>query len=289
MEEFAEEFAESCIEAGYIVAGELDQWVAEQQTKKDQLLGEQKIIEITPNREADREKIILAGHESIIKATLPLVLSTHQQIENRDIGQWAGELLRENLRTAPRRLELKILLYSEASPPFSPVGKFVQRVQITIPEIKRSALDWNRIKSAVGGINGYMWGRFKTITKLIDDQGNFGGLLKVYGASADESQDITYKLLQLTDYDLATQDTTEELKTGRRAAGRAMAKEAIRVYPAYMILTNAQKVINEEEGRATLSGAYKYKSDRLELWTKTKPINFDQTIRELLTTQGADI
>jgi len=52
-EEFYEEFGEACIEAGYIVAGGVDAYLAQQKIANDNLLGEEKIVEITFNRSAD--------------------------------------------------------------------------------------------------------------------------------------------------------------------------------------------------------------------------------------------
>lgn len=52
-EELIEEFADSCIEAGYVVAGSADSYLAMQRLANENILGEERTIEITLNRSAD--------------------------------------------------------------------------------------------------------------------------------------------------------------------------------------------------------------------------------------------
>ncbi|NJR70218.1 MAG: hypothetical protein HC771_17460 [Synechococcales cyanobacterium CRU_2_2] len=80
-EEALDEFGDSFLEAGYVVAGGLDKYVAEQKRKKTE-----QVLEVTPNREYPNEKFLLAGHETELRATLPLILANHEIIDHRDIG-----------------------------------------------------------------------------------------------------------------------------------------------------------------------------------------------------------
>jgi len=52
-EEFWEELGEACIEAGYVVAGSLDSYFAQQKLANENILGNEKTIEILLNRETD--------------------------------------------------------------------------------------------------------------------------------------------------------------------------------------------------------------------------------------------
>jgi len=54
VEEFLEESAEACIEAGYVVANSVDSFIAQQKLANDGMLGEEKTVEILFNRESDR-------------------------------------------------------------------------------------------------------------------------------------------------------------------------------------------------------------------------------------------
>jgi hypothetical protein len=52
-EEFWEELGEACIEAGYVVAGSLDFYFAQQKLANENILGNEKTVEILLNRESD--------------------------------------------------------------------------------------------------------------------------------------------------------------------------------------------------------------------------------------------
>lgn len=52
-EEFWEELGEACIEAGYVVAGSLDSYFAQQKLANENILGNERTIEILLDREAD--------------------------------------------------------------------------------------------------------------------------------------------------------------------------------------------------------------------------------------------
>lgn len=49
VENFYEGFLEGCDEAGFVVAQSLDSWYAEQRLAKNQLLGDDTVLEVTPN------------------------------------------------------------------------------------------------------------------------------------------------------------------------------------------------------------------------------------------------
>ncbi|MEG3437293.1 hypothetical protein V0288_09195 [Pannus brasiliensis CCIBt3594] len=276
-----EGFVEGCSEAGFVLAQSLDNWFAQQRLQNNQVLGEDTALEIIPNREIPDERIIVAGAREIVKPAIVSALSHHQLIDNRDIGQWIGETVREATgKSFVEGLALKIAFRGKKKPPF----RDSQRAGYTIFNVKRSALDWEKIKLACGGDNGYLWGRFLAIVKFVDP-----GIpnMKVYGATKAEAQDRAEAFLALADLEVAGINVTEELKEGnRRKYDQALYKETTRIYPVHCTVINRQKVLNEEQGRATLSGAYKERKFRLNLWTDTKPDNWDEVIRELTTTRG---
>lgn len=54
VEELVEEFADSCVEAGYVVANAMDSYLATQKLANDGFFGKEKTVEIILNRDADR-------------------------------------------------------------------------------------------------------------------------------------------------------------------------------------------------------------------------------------------
>jgi hypothetical protein len=82
---------------------------------------------------------------------------------------------------------------------------------------------------------------------------------------------------------------TEEKKEGRRKEfDKALFKETTRVYPAFLTIVNREKVLLEEQGRATLSGIYKERRFRIPLWTNEAPSDFDEIKSQILATRGTN-
>lgn len=283
VEEFLEESWDACVEAGFVVANSVESYLAMQKQSTGSILGPERIIEVIPDREAESEKLILAGPENVLKAQLPGVLASYQLVENRDIGQFVGQTVPDEARMGDLTLRLKIILYNVAAPPWEGSrNPKVRRVTVTIPDIKRSKLDWEDIRAACGGRNGYMWGRFKAVAKLTN-----GRRLEVWGATKAEAEDRCKIFAALSEAEIRTLNVTEELKEGDRLANPGLYKESERIYPAYCFILNREKILSRDRGRPVGKHRYEDKRFRLDLWTSTKPFDWDETVQEALLRAGS--
>lgn len=288
-EEALEEFFESCVEAGYVVANSIDSYLAAKKIEADPL-GKRRIVEITPNRDIPNERIILAGNEKILMPQIAGALSHYQLIDNRDVGDDLGNFRTELSRGDPIGIQIKIRWYSIAKPPYknryAPNGVLTQ-AEYTVPHVKRSAVDWNRIKLAAGGANGYNWGRFKATCRLKSPNGGIHSMV-IYGGSESEAEERLRALLELSECELLTLNTSEEKKVGRRATNAALYKDTVRVYPAWFTILNQQKVLHEENTKKTLAGNLTQVSiPKIRLFWDSKPDDVDQLIAEALKTPGS--
>jgi hypothetical protein len=283
-EEMHEEFLEACMEAGYVAGNAMDEWIFQQKLQQMGELGQQRVVEITPDRSVEDETIIVAGSEQLVRTQIPQILATYRMIEDRDIGQIVGEPARENIRDLISPLTLRLIFKTRQNPPFiEDDGRQSKQTQITLPFINRSKLDWEDIKEACGGKNGYLWGRFKALVKLEN-----GHSFELWGGSKDECEDRVTALLKLITVDMVGITITEETKKGKRLEYSALYKETRRIYPCYFTLFNNQKVLNEDSGKATLSGVYKSRKYRFDLWTEKKPENYQEDLNELLRTRSSN-
>ncbi|HEY9705349.1 MAG TPA: hypothetical protein V6C58_23120, partial [Allocoleopsis sp.] len=154
--------------------------------------------------------------------------------------------------------------------------KFV-KVQMTIPDIKRSKLDWDTIKLACGGVNGYNWGRFKAIAKLDN-----GREMSLYGATEEEAIKQLEKFLALTEANVTGMTVSEEQKKGQRLVNQNLYKMPTRVYPAYFTIINRAALLDYEQGHASLQGNFKDRKVKINLWTNTEPNHTKETIKDIL-------
>lgn len=278
IEEFLEEAWEGCVEAGFVLANSVESFLALQKFQQEQALGKERVVEITPDRSVEKEKIVLAGPEKVLMPTIVQTITQHQLLDNRDVGQVFMLPPAEKVSAEPAGITLVVEFCSVPEPPFTKeAGKRFVRAAFQVPYVKRSALDWERIKLACGGVNGYMWGRFLAIAKL-----SKGREMRVYGATADEAKDRLRALQLLSDTEILSLDCLEEEKEGRRREEEQLYKETTRVYPTFFTVTNREEILERNKGRATLRGNYIEKKARLILWTPKEPPNIQESINDLL-------
>lgn len=279
-EEGFEELIDACVEAGYVVAGTADAHIAAQAlTQQAASFGQQRIIEITPNRQAESERIILAGPEKLVRPAIVSTLAQHQMIANRDIGDWVGMPVEEHLRRRPMSITVEIKMCSRNFPP-TQGAKFTE---LTIPDINPAKCEWAKIKLACGGTNGYLWGRFYVTGQLSN-----GGQSRVYGSSHDEAEDRMRALLALSKVTLIKKPSRGEDR--EEDASGSFIKQPTRVYPFHFTILNQYQVPGGTGSSIPIQGSnYKRKnSPKILLWPSTEPFDADERIREALRKPGAE-
>lgn len=286
IEELLEEAWEGCVEAGYVIANSLDNWIA-QRALAEQLETDknpQRIVEVIPDRSNKKERIVLAGPEQELKSAVTSTLAAYQLLENRDVGTLVGMPMDDYLRAKPQSIRLIVKFYSIDNPPWyaSSSAKLVEATY-AIPDVRRAKCDWETIKLACGGANGYMWGRFRCTANLSN-----GRQMQVMGASGAEAEQRLRALAELSEATILgkpsiTEDRRENLQ------GQFL-KQPTRVYPAFFTIMNQYRVVGAQGSGATelLNGPHKRKHDRINLWPATKPLGTDERIREMLLRPGAD-
>lgn len=278
-EELIEEAIDACIEAGYVVSNSIEGYYAQQRLAQVVTADRQRVVEVTPNRQNDAEKFVLAGPESEVRAQLTTVLTTHQMVEDRDVGQVIGQPLDEYIRARPLDgLRLQFKLYSLKTPPYSRRGdQRLVEVVVTIADIDRAKLDWDRLRLVCGGPNGYLWGRFRASARLDN-----GGTLKVYGGTPDEAEDRLRAFLSLSSAEIKTLSVTEEKKEAERLVNPKMFKDITRVYPGHVTIINRQRTLFLDRGSPSRAGNFIDKRGRFDLWRAVPPPDFEDRVRELL-------
>lgn len=281
VDNFAEELWDSFVEAGFVIAAELDGVAAQAKHANVQALGSQRAVELTLNAGAQKvneEKIpLIRLPQTQMVQAVQTHLANYRLINNRDVGLIMGTPVEEFTRAKPQSLRLIIDLYSAKEPPFYRRTNNFTTATISIPDVKRSALDWNVIKQALGGANGYTWGRFRASAQL-----ETGRRLVLHAGSEKEAEARVKALLSLTTAKLLTLNITEELKQGERLTRKKLAKETRKIYPGFFTVINREELLDHDQGRATTKQNYRDARARIPLWTKTAPANADDLIRSIL-------
>jgi hypothetical protein len=283
---FVKNFVEEFLEAGYVVANSVDSFLMQEKLKQQQLppLGKNTYVEIKPDRSLDHQRIILAGPEKLLQAEIVSTLSEYQMMQDKDIGTFVGSPTDEYLRARPQSLRIVIQFYSVPSPPWkSRDANRLVSATYAIPDIEPSKIDWEQLKIACGGANGYLWGRFRA-TILLDT----GRQIQAWGATKDAAVDRATAFLKFTkgkpikSKPTITEDQTEDL-------GGSFIKQPTKIYPAFFTIMNQYQSPGARGSGIPINGKrYIRKKDRLDLWTNTKPNDFQEVILEMLKKPGAD-
>lgn len=235
------------------------------------------------------EKIRLSVNRANLNEVVSTILSIQRLIENRDIGDIVATPVSDFFRANNNLIKITVVWYNAKEPPYyGTLGYKRQKITYNIPDITIANLDWQRVKQACGGNNGFLWGRFRATANLDN-----GRQMQVYGGSEKEAETMLKSLLTLSKAKITTLSIAEEKKEGLRATNKKLYKETTRVYPAYFSVINTQKIFVEsgrELANLTNSTQGTFRRSRVEkipLWVEKEPRNYQATIREAIRVRGS--
>jgi hypothetical protein len=262
-EEALEEGSEACIEAGFAVAGGIDAWLAQQAMQQNPLLGSDRTVEITPDRSAPDERIILSGPEAVLRPAIVQVMATHQMLDNRDVGVLINGTPTDDYVTPGVQERILIIEFREkTAPPWKmPSGKRARCREITIPGIKRG-LTWEEVKLAAK--------QYTSGQRLITARLNNNRQMQCYASTENEGIQKIKELLKLS--------TAEILPNGARDSGYIDPTPRRRslpyiVYPCKAVLV-WKKRATDLEGREDIAGnVWEEQRIKFELWPDNEPVN----------------
>lgn len=272
-EEALEEFGDSCPEALFLVANSVDVWLAEQRTKATSPLGDDYVVEVYPNRD-ESESFVMAGPLELLKEAIPTEIQKRHYLADKDLGLWTDSDDRQALLSGdPFTLYGWVIFRSEDG-----LGPG-RRPKYQMPAFDRAKVnDYERIRAACGGANGYLWGRF-----VAQATTSVNHPMYCRGATADEAKDRLIALTELCELDLLTINVTEELKILRRAGNPSLQKDPKRVLPYRLVLVN-RKYFTEPRPNAKASrfGYYDEVEEVFDISGPTKPADWDARMAEVL-------
>ena len=260
-EQMLEEGSEACIEAGFAVASGIDAWLAQQAMQNVSVLGSDRTVEVTPDRSAPDERIILSGPEAVLRPTIVNVLATHQMLGNRDVGVLInGTPVDDTITPGVQERRLVIEFKEKTAPPWvMPDGKRARKRQITVFDVKRG-LTWEEVKLAA---KQYTSGQ-RLITARLDN----GHQMQCYASTENEGVQKIEELLKLS--------TAEVLPNGVRDSGYVNPTARRRqlpylVYPSKAVLVWKRRAA-DLDGREDIAGQ-SWEEQRIEfdLWPDSEP------------------
>lgn len=135
VETFIDAFEDGLIEAGYVVAMTIDDYVAANRYSRKEA-GPYRTLEIKPEKGND-EVVEFRGSQLEIVEAVRTVMPVRQLVDDRDIGQFMGTDVNEQIRLKPQLRLLKLIFQGKQQPPYKKDGKrLCGQSEVSIPDPK---------------------------------------------------------------------------------------------------------------------------------------------------------
>ena len=188
LEEFVDEFSDACIEAGYVVAGGIDEFYGLNNLGDYDFnpLGQERTVYFYPDRDVKSESFLIRGKEEIVKSQIIEVLNNQRLLDNREI---AINFPTEEFVTVPitenNGIEVTFEFYKYEKPPYwtKERRKNNGRQRITLTNVKRTALTFANVKNSWA--QNFTYGKVQTVVNWSN-----GRKSRVYAKTKEEGIDI---------------------------------------------------------------------------------------------------
>lgn len=274
-EELLPAFGDACIDAGYIVTGGIDDWIAKRRLEesRQEEVNPETTIELIPDRDNPEESYLIHASENNIIQTLPLQFAQLQAIENRNVGNILldDEINLNRRKPFQKGITIKVLL-SNQKRLYRPGDK---RVVVTVQNVNRQKLDFERIIRAFGGEEGYFFGKYLLKVTLDDGQD-----LKMWHNSIKTGYQILERLADLADAEIIKKHPPFYTENQVDVRDR---KEPVKVYPVKLIITYKSVSIVERYQRKNDPNLKPFHEESFILF-QGKPDNWNQRLAKLFKT-----
>ena len=265
VENATEEFVDSFIEGGFIIANELD--IAYQQYRMQyQRNGSttSRAVTIVPDKNEPSQKFYIEGTETEVKQQTQAIVTNARVLGNREVGEWVGQPAEDWLRAKPHQRKATIIYKSVPGKAFIDVNSNRARTaQYTIPDLQL-ALNWTQIKRAT---RPYNWGEWRATANLDN-----GRQMAIYGATGVEAEDKLRELLELSTAKIITLSVSQEKDRDVRVK-----KRVTRMYP-YRLKLLVRRFDPDGSSFFDAEGnAYTDINQAIPLWVDEEPPEFTGT------------
>lgn len=249
------------VEAGFIIAYELDSALSQTRFSQNEILGRERAVLLQPDVRGD-EKIFVAAKEELAIQTIESALHTFTFINNRDVGQLVGQPVDDYLRAQPHRRKANIVFRNYPRPPWTTRENRLKEVSYAIPDL-RAGITWNELKNAA---QPYRWGPYRATANLIN-----GRQMAVYGASVSEAEAALMRLFSLSTTEIVTLNVSEE-----RIRHPGLKKQETLVYPAFAHLLVRSPISTDGDIKVLSGQEYVERRARIAIWSDHEPSNFSE-------------
>lgn len=259
VENMLEEGWDSFVEAGFIIAYELDNAFSQTRASSNAALGKERAVILTPDVRTD-EKIVITGKEELAKQAITNTMNTFTLVHNRDVGNIVGMTEKEYLKAQPLRRKAHFIFRHRPSPPWKDDEGQIRDFSYAVPDLK-AGISWLELKTAA---RPFLWGEYRATANLDN-----GRQMAVYGGSPNEAENALLRLLTLSTADIVTLNVAQE-----KIRHPSLKKHATLIYPAYVHLLVRRPSVDPTDRTDLNGGTFSQEKQRVLLWPDEEPDDF---------------
>jgi nucleoside-diphosphate-sugar epimerase len=164
-------------------------------------------------------------------------------------------------------------------PPFRKrLDQAFQKATVSVPDVDRAKLDYDAIRTAVGGSKGFTYGKSICTVEYSNSRQT-----QVYAATQAEAEKVALALAKLSTNSIRKVSTSTLKATGVYASGQPMDRDRVQIYPGTFYILSRKRVLKDENKVIdTKSGNYRERRKTIPLYLDKQPEGYNELINSLI-------
>lgn len=267
-------------------------------------------LQFWPDSCNKEESYLISGTPSMCIMQVNQLWNQWLMMRNKEIGQWVGYPIEEELKRYPRNYwTVQFLLTTNKKPPFynrlpyvriskhtstsgdvykSPVDQFepFRRVKVTVPLVDKSKISYENLRACCGGSSGLTVGYWGAITEVGNNDLRGFTSLATRGDTFETAVANAQKFLSITSDLLLSNPKPTKLANSEKSDkidGYYEKLKSYKVYPAKVLImtSSVQSTKKDDKGRRVRTGVQHAKSASLHIWDTKPPIDWKRKLSEI--------
>ena len=224
---------------------------------------------------SQKRKFYLKGKTQVLKSQMTSLIALNQLLGDKDLGTFVGYPTTEYGDVSRGPYKLIVRFEVKERPPWrSDESVWTPRPTYQIPNVNQSKINWETIKRACGGDNGYLWGHWRAYGKFDE------GRMYVFGDTQNSAKNRLLELAELSKSKLE-RITYSDIRVVDNSIDYKL-RNSQRVYPAYFTVINHNY---DKDKVQPGKNPPKAKSVRIPLYTDKEPIGIKEEITAVLNSK----
>lgn len=268
------------------------------------------VLQFWPDSCNKEESYMISGTSAMCIMQINQLYNQWLMLKNKEIGQWVGYPIDEDLRRYPRNyLTVQFILTTNKKPPFYLRPKFkkkrqytsttrgiykptddqfepFRRIKVTVPIVDRTKINYENLRACCGGSQGLVVGYWGATTEIGNNSLKGFTTLEVRGDTFETAIANSQKFLSITSDLVLSNPKPFKLINSENADkidGNYEKLKSYRVYPAKVLITTStiQASKDNGKGRKIRTGVQHARAASVDIWDVNPPADWKKKLADV--------